>query len=622
MIKELKQGILANKKRFIGLILTLVLLISLVLPFAHVLPASPVYASVADAYWVKGTGNWSDATHHWASSSNGTPGAANLPASTTNAHFNAASFNGTGQIVTVDVAAYCQDMNFTGATNYPTLRFNNTENIYFYRDVILIANMTINTGVGWTWGDFSAEGSGAASLKTNGLSFPVAVLNQMDASGTLSLVDDLNITGQIQPRSGIFITNNHNITCIPLNDAGSSTPKTLRLGSSTINCTGWSFTGSGALTLDSNTATINIDDTPFPYYLGNVFDGGGATTYYNVNLNGATHTISGNNTFTTLTLLSTIADNITFTAGSNQTITTANLSGSSGHIHTLQSSSTNNWTITKTGGGYASENFLSISHSTGSPATYTWYAGANSTDGGNNTGWFFTAPPVIPTVVTNSASSVSYTSATLSGNITNTGGDNATTEGFEWGTVTNTYTSNWTQNGSYGISNFTHGLTGLSTNTTYYYKAMAINNAGWGYGGEQSFTTLIPTANLTPTSNAFGTLVLGSTSNTTLNYFTVTNTCTVAIDVTIQGADLTGSGDTWTLSDNATVGDNIYGLKAGLNGGSFNIIVEKSVAVTLVSNLAASANQSWGLEILMPSALTGGHYGEMTSTITLVASAH
>ena len=24
----------------------------------------------------------------------------------------------------------------------------------------------------------------------------------------------------------------------------------------------------------------------------------------------------------------------------------------------------------------------------------TWYAGANSTDGGNNTGWLFTIPPI------------------------------------------------------------------------------------------------------------------------------------------------------------------------------------------------------------------------------------
>ena len=131
-----------------------------------------------------------------------------------------------------------------------------------------------------------------------------------------------------------------------------------------------------------------------------------------------------------------------------------------------------------------------------------------------------------------------------------------------------------------------------------------------------------PAATVSPTIKAYGTVLPGATSNTTLNYFTVTNNCTIAIDVTIQGADLTGSGDTWTLSDNATVGDNIYGLKAGLNGGSFNIIVEKSVAVTLVSNLAASANQTWGLQILMPSAVTGGHYGQMTSTITLVASAH
>jgi hypothetical protein len=42
--------------------------------------------------------------------------------------------------------------------------------------------------------------------------------------------------------------------------------------------------------------------------------------------------------------------------------------------------------------GTVSSDFLSISRSTATGGA-GWYAGANSTDGGNNSGWIFTAPP-------------------------------------------------------------------------------------------------------------------------------------------------------------------------------------------------------------------------------------
>jgi hypothetical protein len=46
-----------------------------------------------------------------------------------------------------------------------------------------------------------------------------------------------------------------------------------------------------------------------------------------------------------------------------------------------------------TGGGYVNVNYLSIQDSGVTPATTTWYAGANSTNVSGNTGWIFTARP-------------------------------------------------------------------------------------------------------------------------------------------------------------------------------------------------------------------------------------
>jgi hypothetical protein len=108
---------------------------------------------------------------------------------------------------------------------------------------------------------------------------------------------------------------------------------------------------------------------------------------------------------------------------------------------------------------------------------------------------------------------------------------------------------------------------------------------------------------------------------TGLTYFTLTNNSSVAIDAVIHGHDMTGSGVTWTLSDTATPGDGICGYLAGLEGGSYNIIMKKNTTYnTLKSNLAASGTQKFGLELLSPTANLGSV--QVTGTITLTVTEH
>ena len=79
--------------------------------------------------------------------------------------------------------------------------------------------------------------------------------------------------------------------------------------------------------------------------------------------------------------------------------------------------------------------------------------------------------------------------ATLNGTITATGGENATSRGFEWGTQTGVYPNSWTENGSFGVGAYTRQVTGLTEDITIFYRAKATNSEGTGYGGEQSFKT-------------------------------------------------------------------------------------------------------------------------------------
>lgn len=58
---------------------------------------------------------------------------------------------------------------------------------------------------------------------------------------------------------------------------------------------------------------------------------------------------------------------------------------------TIDSITASGHTLTKNG-GIVSCNYLNVNHSTAQGGAL-WYAGANSTDGGTNSGWLFSAAP-------------------------------------------------------------------------------------------------------------------------------------------------------------------------------------------------------------------------------------
>lgn len=99
---------------------------------------------------------------------------------------------------------------------------------------------------------------------------------------------------------------------------------------------------------------------------------------------------------------------------------------------------------------------------------------------------------VAPTVISPTSANIAATTATLGGNITVDGCSSqsitergiyySTTSGFANGTGTKV-----SETGTFGTGVFTISVTGLSTSTTFYYKAFAMNNGGTGYSSEGSF---------------------------------------------------------------------------------------------------------------------------------------
>jgi len=130
---------------------------------------------------------------------------------------------------------------------------------------------------------------------------------------------------------------------------------------------------------------------------------------------------------------------------------------------------------------------------TGLNGSTTYYARAYATNSQfTNYGdeiMFTTLPPVLPAVVTSPVTSVTTTSATSGGKITDDGAAPITARGVCWNTTGNpTVDDNFTSDGT-GSGEFISNLQSLTANQTYFVRAYATNSVGTAYGDEYSFTT-------------------------------------------------------------------------------------------------------------------------------------
>jgi hypothetical protein len=157
-------------------------------------------------YWVGDTGDWSDATNHWATTSGGAPGAGNLPDATMATIFDTSSFTAGSKIVTVDVASVCASMTFTDATDAPDLKMTDTltvgGNVTFLAGVTVSgASAIIITGTG----NFDGAGITFPELQLNGSAHTISGANTFTtltrtgtaADTTLTLAADQIVSGTL-----------------------------------------------------------------------------------------------------------------------------------------------------------------------------------------------------------------------------------------------------------------------------------------------------------------------------------------------------------------------------------------------------------------------------------------
>ncbi|MFH0865130.1 MAG: endonuclease, partial [Bacteroidota bacterium] len=115
------------------------------------------------------------------------------------------------------------------------------------------------------------------------------------------------------------------------------------------------------------------------------------------------------------------------------------------------------------------------------------------------------APLIVPSLTTNSASAITITTATSGGNITADGGSPVTARGVCWNNTGSPTTANSKTSDGTGTGSFVSSITGLTGGTTYYVRAYATNANGTSYGNEELFATLRAEPSNHPTVFSCGT---------------------------------------------------------------------------------------------------------------------
>jgi hypothetical protein len=302
---------------------------------------------------------------------------------------NSISFNFTGgtyALSFLSASTYtARNIDFTGFAG----TWNATATNTIYGNLKLSTGMTLTaSGSVFTFGATSGTQQITTNAKT--LDFPITFNG---VGGTFQLQDALTMGSarNLTLTNGTLDLNGKTLTAGTALTTATGT-KNLTFNGGTLVCptasttafnnavpTGFTTTagtGSGTISMTASTAKT--------------FVGGGST--FNCTLQNAgagALTVSGSNTFTGISN-SVQPTTFTFTSGTTQTLTNWSVSGTAGNLVTIGATTTSAATLSKASGTVSSD-YLSISYSTATGGA-TWYAGANSTDGGNNTGWIFTAP--------------------------------------------------------------------------------------------------------------------------------------------------------------------------------------------------------------------------------------
>ncbi len=396
-------------------------------------------------YWVGGTGNYNDA-NEWSLTSGGA-GGAGVPTAVDNVFFDANSFTAPAQVVTLigDASniARAMNMNWTGATNNPTLAGASTQTLYIH------GSLTFIPGISFT---FAGPVYFAATQTGNTITTAGVLLDNNDVyfdgvGGEWTLSDGLSLGDRtLYLVSGSLITNNQPVNT-GLFNAKYTTARALTLGSSEMTISSTSnlafyFRGEN-FNFNAGTSTIRFTGIgadldhygplgpglAFNHVIFQAATGTSAATNASGSFNTLTFnshgSVSGGNTINTLSFAGngTLSNSVnvigTAVFHADGTIQGSNTFGTleftPGHTYTLSNGQTQTINNTFVSNGTCSASIViqsssatlqsNISKASGAVAIShcnlqqikalggATFSAQNSVDLGGNSGWSFTVVP-------------------------------------------------------------------------------------------------------------------------------------------------------------------------------------------------------------------------------------
>ncbi len=329
-----------------------------------------VSGGTVDYYWIGNGGNWNDPAH-WSYTSGGIPNPALcIPDADDNVYFDAGSFTLPNQIVSVNVNAYCMNMNWTGVTQNP--EFTGWSSTY------IGGSLTLNNAINHSYqGTYYFTNNSPATITSSGKTIYGIVIA---GNSTVTLTDDLNLNWSgLTLNSGAFITNNFDINGLSGGfSSGSASVRELTLGSSDLYFYSWSIADPTNLVLNPGTSNIHLGNNCWQFI-------GGGLTYNNVFIEKnqwSSTQISGDNTFNILFFEP--GCRVSFEKNSTQTTTNLFATGTqTDPIEIMSNEVGTAFDIVQTTVFCSDWLILNDCHVSGS----TFYAGVHSTDNGGNAGW-------------------------------------------------------------------------------------------------------------------------------------------------------------------------------------------------------------------------------------------
>jgi len=379
-----------------------------------------IFTPAMTNYWVSpgAAGNFSDITK-WASSSGGAASSGRVPLAQDSVRFDANSFTSSTS-VTTDMPRIGKDIDWTGATNSPVWGHSSMPFASF-GSVKMISAMTFSGTQTWT-----LAGRGTHTFTSAGMVITMSlIVNGPGGSYTLGDAFSSSNIG-VTVTNGMFATNGFNYIAPGLLPGAGSGVRTVDLGTSivTLTATGGSafgFNGATNLTINAVNSTIVFTGAAPAWNGGAVISGTGfgtvrwastVTGIVQMNMTGANYSIGMVDFIGSGSAELQIQNAMTF--GVMQiapgrslrlpqivvtTVGAWNVTGSAGNLITLYSSVAGSPALLRPTSGATTpfiSDYLAIKDITaqdpsGGSGVGLWYAGDNSVNNGNNTGWLFNA---------------------------------------------------------------------------------------------------------------------------------------------------------------------------------------------------------------------------------------